>query len=64
MIERVVEIPNTSQGLYIAIGKHTDIKLVDKIRKALAGLEQSGRVSEIMSLWFEKTKKTLLLENM
>ena len=54
MIERVVEIPNTSQGLYIAIGKHTDIKLVNKIRKALADLEQSGRVSEIMSLWFER----------
>ncbi len=64
MIERVVEIPNTSQGLYIAIGKHTDIKLVNKIRKALADLEQSGRVSEIMSLWFEKTQKTSLLENM
>lgn len=64
MIERVVEIPNTSQGLYIAIGKHTDIKLVNKIRKALADLEQSGRVSEIMSLWFEKTEKTSLLENM
>ncbi|HBY84779.1 MAG TPA: hypothetical protein DEO86_02800 [Colwellia sp.] len=54
MIERVVEIPNTSQGLYIAIGKQTDIELVNKIRKALADLEQSGRVSEIMSLWFER----------
>ncbi len=64
MIERVVEIPNTSQGLYIAIGKHTELKLVNKIRKALADLEQSGRVSEIMSLWFEKTEKTSLLENM
>ena len=64
MIERVVEIPNTSQGLYIAIGKHTDIKLVNKIRKALADLERSGRVSEIMSLWFKKTEKMSLLENM
>jgi ABC-type amino acid transport substrate-binding protein len=64
MIERVVEIPNNSQGLYIAIGKQTDLKLVSKIRKALADLEQSGRVSEIMSFWFEKTEKTSLLENM
>lgn len=63
MIERVVEIPNTSQGLYIAIGKHTDIKLVNKIRKALADVEQSGRVSEIMSLWFKKTEKTSPSEN-
>ncbi|PKH89232.1 substrate-binding periplasmic protein [Colwellia sp. Bg11-28] len=58
MIERVVEVPNTSQGLYIAIGKHTDIKLVNKIRKALADLEQSGRVNEIMSQWLKKTEKT------
>lgn len=61
MIERVVEIPNTSQGLYIAIGKHTDIKLVNKIRKALADVEQSGRVSEIMSLWLKETEKLSLL---
>lgn len=54
MIEQVVEIPNTSKGLYIAIGKHTDIKLVNKVSKALADLEQSGRVSEIMSLWLKK----------
>lgn len=61
MIERVVEIPNTSQGVYIAIGKHTDIKLVNKIRKALADLEQSGRVGEIMSLWLKETEKLSLL---
>jgi ABC-type amino acid transport substrate-binding protein len=64
MIERVVEIPNTSKGLYIAIGKHTDIKLVNKIRKALADVEQSGRVNEIMSQWFKKTEKTFPSENM
>lgn len=58
MIERVVEIPNISQGLYIAIGKHTDVKLVNKIRKALADLEQSGRVSEIMSQWHKNTEIT------
>ena len=63
MIERVVEIPNTSQGLYIAIGKHTDTKLVNTIRKALADLERSGRVSEIMSQWFKRTEKTALPEN-
>jgi len=54
IIEQVVEIPNTSQGLYIAIGKHSDIKLVNKISKALADLDQSGRASEIMSLWLKK----------
>ena len=58
MIERVVEIPNTSQGLYIAIGKQTDIRLVNKISKALADLERSGRVNEIMALWFNKAEKT------
>ncbi|KGJ91571.1 substrate-binding periplasmic protein [Colwellia psychrerythraea] len=58
MVERVVEIPNTSHGVYIAMGKHTNIKLVNKIRKALVDLEQSGRVSEIMSQWLKKTDKT------
>jgi ABC-type amino acid transport substrate-binding protein len=63
MIERVVEIPNTGQGLYIALGKQTDIKLVNKIKKTLDDLEQSGRVSEIMSLWFKKTEKTSPIDN-
>lgn len=58
MIERALEIPHTGQGLYIAIGKHTDIKLVNKIKKALADLEQSGRVNEIMSLWLKRAEKT------
>jgi ABC-type amino acid transport substrate-binding protein len=57
MIERVIEVPNTHQGLYIAIGKHTDIQLVNKIRKSLTDLEQSGRVSEIMSQWLKNTEK-------
>jgi ABC-type amino acid transport substrate-binding protein len=49
MIERGVEIPNSSQGLYIAIGKKTDIKVVNKIRQALEDIEQSGLASEIMA---------------
>jgi polar amino acid transport system substrate-binding protein len=63
LIERVVEIPITSQGLYIAIGKQTELKLVNKIRKALTDLEQSGRVSELMSLWYKNTEKTSPSEN-
>jgi ABC-type amino acid transport substrate-binding protein len=58
MIERTVEIPYVRQGLYIAIGNHTDMALVNKIKKALADLEQSGRVSEIMSLWLKRAEKS------
>jgi ABC-type amino acid transport substrate-binding protein len=63
MIERVVELPNTSQGFYIAIGKHTELALVNKIRKALVDLEQSGRVSEIMSQWLKSTGKNASSES-
>lgn len=63
MIERGIEIPNTSKGLFIAISKYTDIKLVNKIRTALDDLVKSGRVNEIMSKWLKNDEKTSLSES-
>ena len=51
MMERGVQLKSTSQGLYIAISKHTDIKLVNRIKKALDDLSKNGRIIEIMSSW-------------
>lgn len=51
LIERGPKIPNTSQGLYIAISKKTDIEFVEQMKASLLGLTQSGRVREIMAKW-------------
>jgi len=56
MIERGLKIPNTSKGLYIAISRDTDIRLVHKIEGRLVELARTGRVSEIMAAWSKKIK--------
>ncbi len=50
-IERGPHLPNDNKGLYIALSKHTDMDLVNKIKKAMNKIKNNGDMNEIVNLW-------------
>lgn len=50
-LERGPLLPNSNKGLYIALSKHTDITLVNKIQQALKSNVVNGRMKEAIIKW-------------
>jgi len=53
LLERGPMLPNENKGLFIAISKKTDIKLIDQLKNKLRQMETNGELDKIIRSWEE-----------